>query len=171
MENFFKSFFSYPPFFRKGKRKNLSKTLQEEKPFWERKSLEEMTEEEWESLCDGCGKCCLMKTRAFRIHFTNVACPLLDINTGKCKNYALRQKIVPECLKVNLSLLKKRPRFVPKTCAYYLILHHKKLPDWHPLISKDKDSVHRAQMSVKGRAVSYNEDIDLEKHHIKWKDL
>ncbi|MCK5295316.1 MAG: YcgN family cysteine cluster protein [Alphaproteobacteria bacterium] len=158
---------------------NITSSFFKNKPsqaesFWKLKKLEEMTLEEWEALCDGCGKCCLHKLDHFffknKIIFTNVACKMLDIETCRCKNYENRFEIVPDCVKITLETLKERPRWWPKTCAYWLVYKGKDLPSWHHLISGDKATIHKEGKSILGRAVS-EENIDsYSKHIIKWYD-
>lgn len=138
-------------------------------PFWRRKGLTEMTVEEWESLCDGCGKCCLNKLEDIdtgELSYTNVACRLLDLGTCRCTRYAARSRLVPDCVTLtpeNVGAL----RWMPSTCAYRLIAEGKPLADWHPLISGDPDSVHRAGVSVRGRAISERRAGPLEHHILK----
>ena len=141
-------------------------------PFWRRKTLAEMTDSEWESLCDGCGKCCLIKLEdedTGELHFTNVACHLLNAETCRCGNYAKRQQLVPDCVKVTPETAGTL-NFMPETCAYRLLAGGKELPNWHPLVSGRHDSVHRAKMSVRGRVVSEDdvEEEDLPHHLIDW---
>ena len=137
--------------------------------FWEEKSLTQMTHQEWESLCDGCGKCCLHKLEedSGKILYTNVACQLLNLKSCRCSRYANRTEWVPDCVQVkpdNIHQLK----WMPKTCAYRLLAEGKPLPDWHPLITGTSDSVHQAGTSVLGWAVSEEIVKDLEKHIIDW---
>lgn len=127
-----------------------------EQPFWKRKRLSEMTTEEWESLCDGCGKCCLNKiedVETGEILPTNVACRLLDLGTCRCTNYAERKRLVPDCVVLTPGNIERIP-WMPRTCAYRLIAEGKDLAWWHPLVSGDPESVHEAGISVCGRAVS-----------------
>ena len=144
-------------------------------PFWKEKTLEELTPEEWEALCDGCGKCCLAKYDSKdgkRIIFTNIACRLLDLETCFCKLYEHRQKVVKDCVKIGLETLKEEPRWVPKTCAYYLLLKGEPLPEWHPLLTGDANSVHQAKISIRGRAISETQaGGKLEAHRVEWEDL
>ena len=143
------------------------------KPFWERKTLEQMTDDEWESLCDGCAKCCLEKLEdpdTGVIEYTNVGCPLLDIETCRCKNYPQRQKRVPDCIRLTPATISEL-RWMPSTCAYRLLSEGRPLPDWHPLVSGQADGVHRAEMSVRGRVVSGDVPIgveELEKYIVTW---
>jgi uncharacterized cysteine cluster protein YcgN (CxxCxxCC family) len=141
-----------------------------DKPFWQRKKLAEMTRPEWESLCDGCGKCCLHKIEDFvsaKISYTNVACRLFDSEQCRCTDYANRTTKVPDCVKLtpeNISTL----RWMPSTCAYRLLDEGKDLEWWHPLVSGDPETVAKAGMSVKGRTVD-EEDIDnVEDYIVKW---
>lgn len=131
-----------------------------------------MTPEEWESLCDGCGKCCLEKLVDDNdtLSFTNVACTLLDLNTCRCKHYATRQKYVPECINLKPEDIKDY-YWLPKTCAYRLIAEKKPLPDWHPLKTKDQNSVHAAKMSAKGRVVGAKPQDELQNYIVEWDDL
>jgi conserved hypothetical protein len=120
--------------------------------FWQHKSLLDMNEAEWEALCDGCGKCCYRKYiqgrgRRERLLYTRIACNLLDTQTGKCRNYPQRFLLESDCTKLTK---KNLPDFcwLPKTCAYRLLYENKPLPDWHPLISHDPDSVRKAGVLI-----------------------
>lgn len=124
--------------------------------FWERQTLKSMTPQEWEALCDGCGKCCLNKLEdadTGEIAFTRVACRLLDDESCRCGNYEIRKSLVPECVVLSPGNLGKIAYWMPSTCAYRLLHEGKPLHDWHPLISGDPDSVHRAGESVRGWTV------------------
>lgn len=138
--------------------------------FWREKRLTEMSPEEWESLCDGCGRCCLEKLEdpdTGEIAHTNVACGLLDLETCRCSNYAERHRFMPDCVPLdhtNVGELK----WMPSTCAYRLLAEGKDLPAWHPLITGDPESVVRAGISVKGRVVSVNDVEDIEDHIVEW---
>lgn len=127
-----------------------------DKPFWERKTLADMSKEEWESLCDRCGNCCLHKLEdedTGRITPTRVACRLLDLRSCRCGDYANRSQHVPDCIKLTPRDV-LRYRWLPATCAYRLLAEGKPLPPWHPLLSDDAESVHRAGISVRGKAIS-----------------
>ena len=139
-------------------------------PVWRRKKLWEMTPEEWESLCDGCGKCCLHKIQyedTGQLCYTNVACKLLDLGTCKCSRYETRQRYVPDCVQLSPENIAELA-WMPSTCAYRLLSEGKELYDWHPLISGDPDSVHRAGQSVLGKAVPEKKAWSLEHHIVDW---
>jgi uncharacterized cysteine cluster protein YcgN (CxxCxxCC family) len=119
-------------------------------PFWLTKTLAEMSTPEWESLCDGCGKCCLHKIEdedTEEILYTRIACRQLDLDAIRCSDYAGRFKAVPECLNVR-ELPAENYHWLPRTCAYRLISQSQPLPDWHPLMSADPDSVVNADISI-----------------------
>lgn len=142
------------------------------KPFWETKSLSEMTRQEWESLCDGCARCCLIKLEDEddgSIHYTNVVCDLLDQENCRCTAYETRSELVPECVVVTPEVLDQL-HWMPSTCAYRLLWEGKPLPDWHPLVSGNPDSVHLAGISVRGRVYKQCEidDEDLQEHVVSW---
>jgi uncharacterized protein len=146
--------------------------ITEPAPFWETKSLDQMSRAEWESLCDGCGKCCLHKLEdedTGDLLPTNVACKLLDRRSGQCTDYKRRKIFVPECVRLTPALLRELD-WLPSTCAYRLIDEGKKLEAWHPLISGDPESVHRAGQSVRGWTVSELDAGDLE-HHLVERDI
>ena len=135
-------------------------------PFWKRKRLEDMTTEEWESLCDSCAKCCLHKLEyedTGEIAHTNVACRLLDLNTARCSNYAQRKRLVPDCLKLTAKDV-KRLAWLPNTCAYRLVARGEDLPEWHPLITGDPESTVKSGASVRGWVVSERFAGPLEDH-------
>ncbi len=141
-------------------------------PFWRRKSLKEMTRSEWESLCDGCARCCLNKIEDWdtgEIIWTKVACTLLDQNSCRCTNYENRADMVPDCVPLSVDVLPKIS-WLPPTCAYRLIEEGRDLYWWHPLVSGSGETVHQAGISVRGRTVSEDGmDVeDLEDHVVTW---
>lgn len=139
-------------------------------PFWRHKSLEDMSAEEWESLCDGCGQCCLHKLQdpdTDEIQDTNVACRLLDTRTGRCRHYAERRRWVPDCLVLRPDNIAEFD-WLPDTCAYRLVARGQDLPAWHPLVSGDPESVMRAGVSVRGRVISELDAGPLETHIVQW---
>jgi uncharacterized cysteine cluster protein YcgN (CxxCxxCC family) len=126
-----------------------------EKPFWQTVPLAEMDDAQWEALCDGCAKCCLVKLQdedTDEIVFTDIVCNLLDQENCRCTHYAERTRLVPDCVKLTKDNLDKID-FMPPSCAYRLLHEGQDLPDWHPLVSGDPDSVVAAGMSVKGRVI------------------
>lgn len=140
--------------------------------FWETKTLGEMTRDEWEALCDGCGKCCLHKLEdedTGELVPTNVACRLLDRRTGRCKDYRNRRAHVPDCVRLTPAKL-DTIEWLPSTCAYRLLADGEKLPEWHPLETGDPDSVKRAGHSVSGWTVSEDDAGPLE-HHMLEREL
>jgi uncharacterized protein len=125
-------------------------------PFWKTKSLGEMTSAEWESLCDGCGRCCLNKiedTDTGEIHLTKVACKLLDVPSCRCKDYPNRQKHVPDCIALDVETVGNLT-WLPRTCAYRSIDEGRGLAWWHPLVSGTPDTVHQAGISLRDLAIS-----------------
>lgn len=124
--------------------------------FWERFALDELTHEEWESLCDGCGKCCLNKLEdeeTGEVELTRVACRLFDDGSCHCAQYETRKRFVPECVVLTPKTLPDAAYWMPRTCAYRLLHEGKPLYDWHPLISGDPESVHAAGVSARHATV------------------
>lgn len=145
--------------------------------FWETKSLDEMTRAEWESLCDGCAKCCLHKfiddddadapattdyvQQSEEIHFTSIACDLLNTKTCSCTQYDRRTELVPDCVKLTKDNLKEI-FFMPTSCSYRRLHEGRGLPSWHPLLNRGKKTaMHRQGMSVRGKTVA-EADADLD---------
>ncbi|MEH6616752.1 MAG: YcgN family cysteine cluster protein [Porticoccus sp.] len=141
-------------------------------PSWVSKPFAEMSQAEWEMLCDGCAKCCLHKLEdqdTGEIFYTEVACELLDDHSCQCRDYDHRFSKVIDCLKLTPENLPEQG-WLPSTCAYRLLLNGEPLPHWHPLVSGDSQSVHKEGMSVRGQVLtekSVHED-DLEDHIIHW---
>jgi hypothetical protein len=126
------------------------------RPFWERKPLAELSREEWESLCDGCGLCCLQKLEDEddgSVHYTDVACRLLDLQACRCTDYARRRERVPDCVELDAASLSSIG-WLPRTCAYRLVSARKPLPAWHHLVCGDRERVHRSGISRAGRMLS-----------------
>ncbi len=140
--------------------------------FWQAKTLKEMTVDEWESLCDGCGKCCLHKLEdeeTNEVYYTSVACKLLDSQTCRCQDYEKRKSLVPDCLTLEVDDAAAF-NWLPVTCAYRLLAEKKPLYDWHPLVSGDQNTVHQSGMSVANR-VTLEKDVneeDMEEYVIRW---
>src|SRR5690606_1249747 len=131
------------------------------RPFWKTKTLEEMSPAEWESLCDGCGKCCLAKLEdedTGEIHWTSVACRLFDAGTCRCKDYENRLATVSDCVRLTPENV-RTITWLPSTCAYRLVANGEDLHDWHPLVSGDRRSVHRAGISVRGKVTASESDL------------
>ena len=140
--------------------------------FWHRFPLTKLTQPEWEALCDGCGKCCLNKIEDEEtgdVALTRVACRLLDDQSCRCTQYPIRHQFVPECIVLTPKTLADNMYWLPQTCAYRLTYEGRDLYDWHPLISGDPASVHRAGVSVQGMTVPEFEvdDDDWEDHIIE----
>ena len=134
-------------------------------PFWKTKRLDEMTPEEWESLCDGCARCCLIKFQdedTGHLYHTNVVCELLEIYHCRCTRYTERSALVPTCLTLTPQMIGLLS-WMPDTCAYRLLAEGKDLPAWHYLVCGDASAVHKAGISVRGKVVSGKdvEDDDL----------
>lgn len=147
---------------------------QNDAPFWETKTLEEMTDSEWESLCDGCGRCCLSKLEDIdtgAIAFTCVSCTLLDPQTARCKNYQGRFAEVPDCLAITVEMARNSP-WLPPTCAYKRLAEGRGLAWWHPLVSGNPQTVVEAGVSVAQRVTSEDgvSQDDLERYIVNWPD-
>ena len=147
----------------------------EAQEFWDTKSLNEMSHDEWESLCDGCGRCCLHKLEDIDTglyFYTNVACRLLDSETCRCSNYPQRRTLVKDCVVLSPSDCEPYS-WLPVTCAYRRLAEGNGLEWWHPLISGDPEAVHKAHISVRSRTVNEN-SVSAEQpedHIISWVDF
>lgn len=141
-------------------------------PFWQTKKLAEMSEEEWESLCDGCAQCCQLKFKAADEHqylSTPVVCKLLDLHTCRCQSYENRHRLVPDCIVMSPDNVESL-YWLPETCAYRLVAEGKPLYDWHPLIAGDSQKMEELEISVTNRVLS-ERDIhpdDLAVQVMKW---
>jgi uncharacterized protein len=139
-------------------------------PFWKSKTLEEMSPAEWESLCDGCGRCCTFRVRSQDSdikHPTDVACRLLDLHTGHCGDYPNRLRLVPSCTILTPEVVRQAD-WLPDTCGYRRVAKGQDLAWWHPLISGDPDTVRLSGMSVRGRVISETKVGKLEYHAVNW---
>jgi uncharacterized cysteine cluster protein YcgN (CxxCxxCC family) len=147
--------------------------MQAPAPFWKTKRLDEMSKAEWESLCDGCGRCCLHKliyedeTEAGRLAHTNVACRLLDLHSCRCSRYETRRRHVPDCVSLTPAALAEIT-WLPPSCAYRRLAEGRDLLWWHPLVSGDPETVHAAGVSVRGRAVGERVAGPLDHHIVEW---
>lgn len=140
--------------------------------FWKTKKLTEMTTEEWESLCDNCGKCCLIKLedeKTQKIHFTSVVCNLIDLKTCRCTRYAERTRLVPQCLDLKQHDFAEY-NWLPSTCTYRLLSDGEDLPSWHPLVSGNANSVQKAGVSIRSYAMKETDVKNVKEHIIKWLD-
>mgnify|MGYP000616230764 CR=1 FL=1 len=141
--------------------------------FWEVKSLSDMTNQEWESLCDGCAKCCLIQLEdedTQQLVFTDVACNLLDDGTCRCTDYQNRSNRVPNCMTLTKDNVAQAAEFAPDSCAYRLMVEGKPLPAWHHLNTQDSESVHTSGNSVKNR-VRFEHEVksdDLQDYVVEW---
>ncbi len=148
----------------------LPNKVKVKKPFWKTKTLAEMTQKEWESLCDGCGKCCLIKledAETKELFYTDVACHMLDAKTCQCKDYKNRRTLVDDCLQLEVDDVEEF-KWLPKSCSYRRLHEGKDLPKWHYLISGDRNMVHKKKMSVKNRVVSETEVLEVVEHVVEW---
>lgn len=140
--------------------------------FWRHRPLAQMTEREWEALCDGCGKCCMNKLEdeeTGEVALTRVACRLFDDATCRCGQYEIRRQFVPECIQLTPETIADHAYWLPETCAYKLLWESRDLPDWHPLISGTPETVHEAGVSMRGRSLPEFEidEDDWEDHVIE----
>lgn len=146
------------------------KKAADQRPFWQTTLLSKMTPSQWESLCDGCGKCCLVKLRdadTDEVLFTNIACKQLNLRSCRCRDYKNRRKIVPDCVQLSPRNL-GRIDWLPETCAYRLVHRGEELPWWHPLVSGDPKTVHQQGNSIKRRIVSETRAGEPEDHIVDW---
>ncbi|WP_118135663.1 YcgN family cysteine cluster protein [Oceanicella sp. SM1341] len=143
--------------------------------FWKTVPLTEMTSEEWEALCDGCGKCCVLKLEdedTGRVHYTDVACRLFDDSTCRCSQYALRQSLVQGCVVITPDNLPQIRDWMPRTCAYRRLSYGEGLPTWHPLLTGRADSPRRSGNSMHHATVpEWEVDEDDLEDHIIWRDI
>jgi len=142
----------------------------ESMPFWKTIPLSEMSRKQWESLCDGCAKCCLQKLEdedTREIHFTNIVCNQLDLYNCRCTCYMDRSVVVPTCVTLTPAELQD-PYWLPSTCAYRLLAKGRDLPAWHPLVSGDRDTVESSGNSIKGKVVRESDADEWEFHLIDW---
>jgi uncharacterized cysteine cluster protein YcgN (CxxCxxCC family) len=147
-----------------------SEQLQKPEPFWKTLSLVEMSRKQWESLCDGCAKCCLQKLEdedTREIHFTNIVCDLLDLANCRCTHYAERSVRVPSCVTLTPVDLQD-PYWLPETCAYRLLAEGQDLPPWHPLVSGSDETVISSGNSIRGRVIRESDADAWEYHLIDW---
>jgi uncharacterized cysteine cluster protein YcgN (CxxCxxCC family) len=142
-------------------------------PFWRTKRMSEMTKAEWESLCDGCGRCCLNKLTDEETHqtvYTDVGCRLLDGKTCRCSDYPRRRVRVKDCIQLTPRNV-ARLNWLPPTCGYRLVAAGRDLYWWHPLVSGDPETVHDAGVSVRGRVTANERDVPdarLEEYIVSW---
>lgn len=141
-------------------------------PFWKQKPLGDLTSEQWESLCDRCGRCCLEKMidlRTGKVYYTDLVCPLFDAATCQCQSYADRSRLIPDCVSLTPGPVRDF-RWLPRTCAYRLLAEGRELAWWHPLVSGRADSVHEAGISIKGKPLTSRDRVDesLESRVVHW---
>ena len=136
----------------------------DDRPFWKTLTLEEMSAAQWESLCDGCGRCCLVKLEDFdtaEILFTDVGCTLLDEGSCRCSDYVHRQEKVEDCVRLTPDAVRNLS-WLPVTCGYRLVSEGKDLQDWHPLVSGSAETVHQAGISVRGRLSGLEDEMSVD---------
>jgi len=141
-------------------------------PFWKTKAMKDMSKDEWESLCDGCGKCCCLRMEdedTGAIYVTDIRCKLLDTCTARCSDYENRFGPVPDCVQLTPRKVKKL-KWIPMTCAYRLVAEGKDLFDWHHLVSGSRETIHDAGMSVRGatKCETSVEEDDYPQHIVLW---
>ena len=147
--------------------------MNETPPFWKEKSLLDMSHREWESICDGCAKCCLTQLQDEEtdiLVFTDVACDLLDDESCRCTDYDNRSTKVPSCITMNRDNVEEVAEFAPPTCSYRLLIAGEELPQWHHLVTDSTESVHQSGNSVKHR-VRFTKDIDpddIQDYVVEW---
>ena len=138
--------------------------------FWEEKSLAQMSQSEWESLCDGCGKCCLVKLEdadSGELIFTNVACDLLNLKTCQCGDYSNRFKKMPDCLQLTIDKIAEF-HWLPTTCAYRLLAEGDPLPSWHPLLTGSRSAMHAAGQSIRNKVIHERFAGEWDDHIVTW---
>ena len=137
--------------------------------FWTTTELADMTDSEWESLCDGCGLCCvhLLQDDLGQVYQTEVVCDLIDLNSCQCTRYAERQQLVPDCNKVSLALPEAFPT-MPETCAYRRLYYGQDIPEWHPLVTGSTDAMHAGGHSARGKVIHESDAGELEDHVVAW---
>ncbi|URQ75529.1 MAG: YcgN family cysteine cluster protein [Candidatus Ochrobactrum gambitense] len=139
-----------------------------DKPFWKTKKLNQLTRSEWESLCDGCGQCCLHKLQdddTNEIYWTSVACTLLNPESCQCRDYPNRKATVPDCVFLTPKIVDE-VNWLPVTCAYRLVAEGSDLYWWHPLVSGSRDTVHEAGISVRGKVTAFDHDMEDEEDYL-----
>ena len=149
---------------------NRDKADEASPPFWRTTPLSAMTRAQWDSLCDGCGRCCLHKLEdadTGEVHYTNVACRLLNLHTCSCKHYQTRWDHVPDCVELSPVVLPNL-QWLPSTCAYRLLYEGRTLAWWHPLVSGDPNTVHAAGISVRGKIIAESRADLLDYHVVTW---
>ena len=140
--------------------------------WWNEKPLADLNQAEWDALCDGCGKCCLHKLEdefSGKRFYTRIRCRLLDEQSCRCSQYEKRTELVPDCINLGADITQALD-WLPVTCAYRLRADNKPLAEWHPLVSGDPDSVHRAGMSIRGQSISeeFVHPDGYDEHVVKW---
>ena len=145
----------------------MSKQKEYRARFWENYRLEELNNNEWEALCDRCGKCCLRKIEdadTNEVFYTNVSCKLLDIKTSRCKNYKNRKKLVPDCIILTPENIGEIAYWMPETCGYRRIFYGNSLEPWHPLISNDASSAIKSGETIANQAIS---ELDINEEDLE----